>query len=108
MAKTIWNSKKKSIMNLIIVRVPELLIQIPKWTSIYSGFFAEKFKYVHFADDKIPSLLFNLEEDPEEFENIAQHPKYSSIVMDLMNRMLVWRMRCEDQRMENWASQFRY
>lgn len=68
----------------------------------------KKFKYVHFADDKIPSLLFNLEEDPEEFENIAQDPKYSSIVMDLMNRMLVWRMRCEDQRMENWASQFRY
>ena len=68
----------------------------------------ERYKYVHFADEAIPSLLFDLEADPGELENIAENPQYSSIILDMQSRMLRWRMQSEDQRMEHWASQFRY
>ena len=68
----------------------------------------DRYKYVHFADAQMPPLLFDLHNDPGEFDNVADLPEHSAIVLDMCQRMLRWRMYHEDQRMEHWAAQYRY
>ena len=68
----------------------------------------DRYKYVHFADAQMPPLLFDLHNDPGEFDNVADLPENSAIVLDMCQRMLRWRMYHEDQRMEHWAEQYRY
>ncbi|GMW03635.1 MAG: arylsulfatase [Candidatus Hydrogenedentota bacterium] len=67
----------------------------------------ERFKYVQFGVEDLPSILFDLERDPRELENRAGDPLYSGVVLDFCQRLLRWRMRNEDQRMERWASNYR-
>jgi arylsulfatase A-like enzyme len=55
----------------------------------------ERFKYVHFAAQA--PLLFDLERDPGEFENLAGDPAYRDVMLDCAQRMLSWRMRHADR-----------
>ena len=55
----------------------------------------ERYKYVHFAG--LPALLFDLHDDPAESRNLAQDPRYASVVLKYAQRMLSWRMRHDDQ-----------
>jgi arylsulfatase A-like enzyme len=55
----------------------------------------ERFKYVHFAS--LPPLLFDLKNDPDEFENRANDPAYLPRVLEFAQKMLSWRMRHDDQ-----------
>ena len=50
-----------------------------------------RFKYVHFAG--LAPLLFDLENDPDEFDNKAGDPAYAGLVAEYAGRMLSWRMR---------------
>ena len=68
----------------------------------------DRYKYVHFADEQMPPLLFDLHSDPGEFDNVADRPENAAIVLDMCQRMLRWRMYHEDQRMEHWAARYRY
>jgi len=67
-----------------------------------------EYKYVHFADERMPPLLFDLRSDPSEFENLASRPEHAHTVLTYCQRLLRWRMRHEDQRMEHWSAQYRY
>jgi arylsulfatase A-like enzyme len=67
----------------------------------------EQYKYVHFADASIPSLLFDLKADPGESNNVAEDPETAQIQLSYCQKLLQWRMKNEDQRMEHWASQFK-
>ena len=58
-----------------------------------------RWKYVHFA--ALPSLLFDLENDPTEMNNLAQDPKHASVVLDYAQRMLSWRMRYAERTLTN-------
>jgi len=49
-----------------------------------------RFKYVHFA--ALPPLLFDLESDPDETRNLAEDPGYAAPRMEMMGRLLSWRM----------------
>ena len=49
------------------------------------------FKYVHFAG--LASLLFDFENDPDEFDNKAANPAYAGAVAEYARRMLTWHMR---------------
>ena len=57
------------------------------------------FKYVHF--NNWPALLFDLNKDPEEFNNLAEDPQYQSIVLKYAQNLLSWRMKYEDNRLAN-------
>lgn len=57
------------------------------WLSVLRD---ERAKYVHFAG--LPPLFFDLENDPDEFENRAGDPSYAAQVLDYAQRMLSWRM----------------
>ncbi len=50
----------------------------------------ERYKYVHFA--ALPPLFFDLEEDPDEFHNLAADPAYQGRVLEYAGKMLSWRM----------------
>ncbi len=67
----------------------------------------DRHKYVQFAHESLPPMLFDLQNDSGEFKNLAADAASSSTVADYAQRLLRWRMRNEDQRMEMWASQYR-
>lgn len=63
----------------------------------------DDFKYVQFGLESMPPLLFDLRNDPGEFNNLAALPEYAPKVAEYCQRLLRWRMKNEDQRMEHWA-----
>jgi len=66
-----------------------------------------KYKYVQFGEEDMPPQLFDLEHDPGEFINQAQNPDFAAIVADCCQRLIRWRIKNEDYRMEQWARQYR-
>jgi len=63
------------------------------------------YKYVQFADEAIPPLLFDLNADPCEFNNLADDPNHMATVLSYCQKLLRWRMKHEDQRMTHWHAQ---
>ena len=49
-----------------------------------------QYKYVHFKS--LPPLLFDLEQDPHEFNNLAELPEYRDLVLEYAQKMLNWLM----------------
>lgn len=54
----------------------------------------ERYKYVHFSG--LPSLFFDLEDDPNEFINRFNDPDYQQRVLTYAEKMLTWRMEHEE------------
>jgi arylsulfatase A-like enzyme len=50
----------------------------------------QRYKYVHFA--ALPPLFFDLDDDPGQFHNRADDPKYVGLVKDYAQKMLSWRL----------------
>ena len=59
----------------------------------------ERYKYVHFTS--LPPLLFDLEEDPAEFRNLADDPAYQGLMLEYAQKMLSWRMSHDERRLTN-------
>jgi arylsulfatase A-like enzyme len=55
----------------------------------------KQYKYVHFT--QLPPLFFDLEEDPEELNNLAENPDYGPRVLEYAQKMLSWRMNHDEQ-----------
>jgi len=60
------------------------------------------YKYVQFASEKIPPLLFDLRNDPDEYQNLANELAHMPTVLIYCQKLLRWRMKHEDQRMAHW------
>ena len=58
------------------------------------------YKYVHF--NQLPALLFDLQNDPGELNNLAQHPDYIGVTLTYAQTMLNWHMRNEDRSLTGW------
>ncbi|MER9582112.1 alkaline phosphatase family protein [Mesorhizobium sp. M0276] len=56
----------------------------------------EKFKYVHFGGG-LPPLLFDLESDPGELDNLAASPEHLAVRLEFAERLLAWRAEHLDQ-----------
>lgn len=67
----------------------------------------ERYKYVIFGERALPPLLFDLQEDPGEFNDLAERAEYSEVCRRAGEDLIRWRIRCEDLRMEDWARQYR-
>ncbi len=50
----------------------------------------EAYKYVHFT--ALPPLFFDLKNDPDECNNLADDPGYTQIMLHYAQKMLSWRM----------------
>jgi arylsulfatase A-like enzyme len=58
-----------------------------------------KWKYVHFPS--LPSLLFDLENDPLEMKNLAEDKKYYEIKNELLSELLSHRLRHQDRQLSS-------
>lgn len=56
----------------------------------------ERFKYVHFGGG-LPPLLYDLEADSGELENLATDPAFLPVRLELAERLLAWRAEHLDQ-----------
>jgi len=50
----------------------------------------QHYKYVHFG--ALPPLLFDLNNDPMEFRNLAAEPTHHAVTLEYAQRLLSWRM----------------
>jgi len=55
----------------------------------------ERYKYVHFT--AMPPLFFDLENDPNEFNNLAEDPEYLPLITKYLQKQMSWRMRHDDR-----------
>ena len=55
----------------------------------------QKWKYVHFA--ALPSLLFDLEADPDNLVNLAGRPDHAAVQLAMAEKLLSWRAHHLDQ-----------
>tara|TARA_R110000824_G_scaffold390760_18_gene588021 strand:- start:4954 stop:6480 length:1527 start_codon:yes stop_codon:yes gene_type:complete len=60
-----------------------------------------RWKYVHFT--KLPPLLFDLEADPQEFNNLANDPAHMPKLLEMTQKMLSWRMNHDEQTLTHIA-----
>lgn len=58
-----------------------------------------KYKYVHFA--ALPPLLFDLENDPHEMENLAGRPEHLAMELACAQRLLNWRLVNQERLLTN-------
>jgi arylsulfatase A-like enzyme len=63
----------------------------------------DRYKYVHF--NGLPNMLFDLKEDPEEFNNIAGDPQYRDLEFHYRGALLDWRQSHEDNYRTSQAEQ---
>lgn len=61
-----------------------------------------KFKYVHF--DALPPLFFDLEKDPNQFEDRVNDPDYAGKVLEYAQKMLSWRMRYAERTLTGYSA----
>lgn len=59
----------------------------------------ERYKYIHFT--ALPPLLFDLEEDPGEFRNLAEDPTSHPAMLEYAQKMLSWRMNHDERVLAN-------
>lgn len=60
----------------------------------------DQYKYIHFAT--LPPLLFDMQNDPYEMHNLAEHPEHSGVMLRYAQKMLSWRMRYADRTLANF------
>ncbi len=61
-----------------------------------------RYKYVHFA--ALPPLFFDLENDPNQFHDLAQEPAMAGLVRDYAQRALSWRLRHADRTLTHYRA----
>lgn len=54
----------------------------------------QRYKYVHFP--ALPSLFFDLKNDPDEFKNLAADSSYQKQIIEYAEKMLSWRTEHDD------------
>ena len=64
-----------------------------------------EFKYVHF--NALPELLYDLQEDPQEWYNLARDSEYRGVIERYRVKLLDWRMSTEDNSRIGWTYQRR-
>ena len=62
--------------------------------SMFNIIRGERFKYVHFTS--LPPLFFDLQEDPDEFNDLAGDPAYQKELLEYVSKLLSWRMEHDD------------
>lgn len=60
----------------------------------------QQFKYVHF--NRLPPLLFDMQQDPAELHNLARQPDYQGVMLEYAQAMLDWRMRHSERQLSGW------
>lgn len=79
----------------VVFNTAEQYFNLPSQACNMAVSRSEKFKYVHFA--ALPSLLFDLENDPDETRNVINEPDYQTEARLCAEELLSWRAQHLDQ-----------
>jgi len=79
----------------VSTQVPETTLGLNSTELNLTVIRTTKWKYVHFA--ALPPLLFDLEADPDNLNNLANDPAYASARVEMAERLLSWRAKHLDQ-----------
>lgn len=63
-----------------------------------------RFKYVHFAAERLPPVLYDLAADPGETRNLAGDPAHAALLNEARGRMLSWRLRHADRSLTRFCA----
>ena len=64
----------------------------------------DHYKYVHFT--ALPPLFFDLQKDPNEFNNLADDPNYQGLVLKYAQKLISWRMNHDERTLtQTWLSE---
>ena len=55
----------------------------------------DEYKYVHFC--ALPPLFFDKNDDPNEFQNLAESPAHATRVLDYAGKLISWRMENDER-----------
>ena len=69
---------------------PEVTLGLGFDECSFSVVRGRRYKYIHFAG--LEPLLFDLDADPDEFNNLAKDPAHLSVVLEYAQKMLSWRL----------------
>jgi arylsulfatase A-like enzyme len=83
----------------VIGQEPETALGLSSEECCYAAVRDTRYKYVHFA--ALPPLLFDLQEDPHEMDNIADRPQAGPILLAYAQKMLTWRLTQVDRTYSN-------
>jgi arylsulfatase A-like enzyme len=53
-----------------------------------------RYKYIHF--NALPDMLFDLEADPDELQDLIEKPEMKEVIYEYMTRLIDWRQSTED------------
>lgn len=79
----------------VVDAAPEKALGIGFDECAFSVIRDERYKYVHFA--ALPPVFFDLHEDPDELQNLADDPAHGGLVLRYAQKMLSWRMRHDER-----------
>ena len=78
-----------------LLRLAETYLNVPMEHCDLAVQRGAHLKYVHFSaePDRLPPLLFDLDEDPHQLHDVAADPTYAGAALESAQRLLRWRMR---------------
>jgi arylsulfatase A-like enzyme len=85
----------------VVTQKAEKTLGIASDECSYAVIRDRRYKYVHFA--ALPPLLFDIENDPHEMENLADRPEMAATVLRYAQKMLDWRLSHADRTLTNMA-----
>ena len=63
-----------------------------------------RYKYIHFT--ALPPMLFDIENDPDELDNLAPRPAQAGIVAEYAQKMLSWRMAHTERTLTGFRNEY--
>lgn len=74
----------------VVTEDPQDQLGLTQDQCSFAAIRGERFKYVHFAH--LAPLLFDMQADPHEMNNLAADPAYRDALLDCAQKMLTWRL----------------
>jgi arylsulfatase A-like enzyme len=74
----------------VLTEAPQHALGLRMEQCCFAAIRDEHWKYVHFPT--LPPLLFDLDDDPGEFRNLAADPAHAPRVLEYAQKLLSWRM----------------
>lgn len=86
-----------------VMQLAEGFLGVPSAHCLLNVMRSDRYKFVQFAADSaiLPPLLFDLEADPGQLNDVSRLPEYRDVIWESTERLLRWRMRNDERTLVN-------